>query len=155
MQSNSFKIGPTKICYKKSISKIKVIRNIIYLKFFSKWNVLDRIFFYKIFKCRKLTLKTKYGCFLTLHDLCPRQFIDLNVSNFEYLFWFFPLLLPIENYKKYSRFKFWYVQIDELLRTQIIASLIEKCFLFVFFLVGCASFYSESVDMLKYVAICK
>ena len=37
-------------------------------------------------------------------DLCPWQLIDLNVSNFEYLF-DFVLRLPAENNNKYSVFK--------------------------------------------------
>ena len=36
--------------------------------------------------------------------LCPRQLMNLDVSNFEYLFWFFPLRLPEENNNKYSKF---------------------------------------------------
>ena len=30
--------------------------------------------------------------------------IDLEVSNFEYLFWFFQLPLPVENSNNYSKF---------------------------------------------------
>ena len=30
-------------------------------------------------------------------NLCPWHLINLNVSNFEYLFWFFQLRLPVQN----------------------------------------------------------
>ena len=50
-------------------------------------------------------------------DLCPLKIIDLKVSNFECLFWFFPLGLPAENNNKYLTFKIRLLQIDELPRT--------------------------------------
>ena len=37
-----------------------------------------------------------------------------RILNFEYLFLFYQLRLPVENNKKYSKFKIWQVQIDEL-----------------------------------------
>ena len=39
------------------------------------------------------------------------------ILNFEYLFWFFQLRLSVENDHKYSKFKIWHVQINELPRT--------------------------------------
>ena len=53
---------------------------------------------------------------------CPRQLIDLDVSNFEYLFWFSPLRLLAESTNKYLIFKIRHVLIDELQRTQISCS---------------------------------
>ena len=41
------------------------------------------------------------------------------MSNFEYLFWFFPFRLPAENNNKYSIFKIRYIQIDELPRAEV------------------------------------
>ena len=46
--------------------------------------------------------------------LCPRQLIDLNMSNFEYLFRFFLLHLPAKNNNN-----IWHVRIDELPRTLV------------------------------------
>ena len=43
--------------------------------------------------------------------LCPRQLINLDVSNFEYLFWFFPLRQHVENNNKYSKFKIQHILI--------------------------------------------
>ena len=45
--------------------------------------------------------------------------INLDVLNFEYLFWFFPLHLPVENKNKYLIFKIWHIQSDELSRTLV------------------------------------
>ena len=62
---------------------------------------------------------------------CPRHFISrlgiwrslkfeyLYYIFLKYLFWFFPLRLPVENNNRYFIFKIRHVQIDELPRTLV------------------------------------
>ena len=69
------------------------------------------LFFSEVFHCIK-------------GELCSRQLINLDVSNFEfwilnfeYFFWFILLWLPVENKNIYLTFKIQHLQINELPRT--------------------------------------
>ena len=66
-------------------------------------------------------------------ELCSWQLINLDVSNFEfwilnfeYLLWFISLRLPVENKNKYLIFKIRQVQIDELPRTFVRNTCLQK-----------------------------
>ena len=85
--------------------------------------VLDWIEFQHFYLLSQALTEIKYEI---IHMSVPDSLIDLEVSNFEYLFWFLPLCLPAENYNIYSIFKIQHVQIEELPRTFNI-NLGKKC----------------------------
>ena len=101
-----------------SIAKVHGKFRILFVSVsFEKLNCIQRV---SVLHCVKSQHSfTRFSSFLSYHSVylldlrhltkfflqCPRQLIDLVVSNFEYLFWFFSLRLSVINNNKYLIFK--------------------------------------------------